>query len=207
MHFVGDDDDGLAVVAHVAENGKELVGFLGGENGGGFVQNEDIRAAEKDLYDLDGLLLGNGHIVDLLVGVDFKTVGIADLTDLFGGGFEVQLSLETQYDVFRCGKHVHELEMLVDHTDAVVKSILGRADNDLPVVYENIALIGKINAGKHIHKGGFTAAVFTQQGKDLPLVNIQPYLVVGHNGTKDFGDIPHFYGGNFGLQRRHPPVL
>ena len=57
VHLVGDDDDGLARVAHVAQYGEELVRLLGGEDGGGLVQDEDVRAAVEHLDDLDGLLL------------------------------------------------------------------------------------------------------------------------------------------------------
>ena len=73
----------MALPAHIAQNGKELVRLLRGKNGGRLVQNEDVRAAVEHLDYLDGLLLGDGHIVYLLFGVDVKAVGVADLADAF----------------------------------------------------------------------------------------------------------------------------
>ena len=73
MHFVRDDNDRLAVVAHVAQYGEELVGLLRRENGGRLVKDENVRAAVENLYDLDRLLLGDGHIVDLLRGIHARS--------------------------------------------------------------------------------------------------------------------------------------
>ena len=70
VELVGDDDDGFAVGLHVAQDIKEPVGLLGGEDGGGLVQNQDVRAPVEDLDDLHRLLFRDGHVVDLLVGVD-----------------------------------------------------------------------------------------------------------------------------------------
>ena len=79
-------------VLHVAHDLEELVGLLRGQNGGGLVEDQNIRAAIKHLDDLDGLLLRNGHVVNLLVGVDVEAVFVADLLDLLGGLGEVQLA-------------------------------------------------------------------------------------------------------------------
>ena len=49
VELVGDDDHGFAVCFHVAHDVKEPVGFLGGEDGGGLVQNQNVRTAVEDL--------------------------------------------------------------------------------------------------------------------------------------------------------------
>ena len=179
MHFVRDDNDRLSVVAHVAQYGEELVGLLRRENRGRLVKDENVRAAVENLYDLDRLLLGDGHIVDLLRGVDAETVFVADLADLCRGCFEIELAGQTENDIFRRRQHIHELEMLMDHADAVVKGVLGGADDDFLSVDLDLALIREIDAGEHIHKRRLAAAVFAEQREDLSAVNIQPYLIVG----------------------------
>ena len=123
VHLVRDDDDGLAVVAHAAQDGEELVRLLRGEHGGRLVEDEDVRAAVERLDDLDRLLLGHGHIVDLLVRVEVEAVALADAADARGRGLEIELFIETERDVLSGGEDVDQLEVLVDHADAVAVGI------------------------------------------------------------------------------------
>ena len=87
-----DDDDGLSGVAHIAQHGEKLVRLLRGENCGRLVEDEYIRAAVERLDDLDSLLLGNGHIVDLLLRIHLKAVGGAYLIDSRGYPVQVEPS-------------------------------------------------------------------------------------------------------------------
>ena len=57
VQLVGDEDDGLAVGAHVAHDLEQAVRLLRGQNSGRLVEDQDLRPAEQDLDDLDGLLL------------------------------------------------------------------------------------------------------------------------------------------------------
>ena len=94
--------------------------------------------------------------------------------------------VDAKKNIFRCRKNINKLEMLMNHTDSVVKCILGGANNDLFIVYVYIAFIGKVNAGKHIHQSGLTAAIFAQQGQDLTGPDIQFHVVVCHNRAEGF---------------------
>ena len=194
VQLVGDDDDGLAVGAHIAQHVEELLGLLRGEDGGGLVEDERVRAAVEDLDDLDRLLLGDGHIVDLLGRVDVEAVAVADLLDPGVGGLDVQLArlVETEDDVLRCGEHVHELVVLVDHADVVVEGVLRRADGGEHTVDIDFALVGEIDAGEHIHQRRLSAAVFTEQGKDLAPVDGQVDAVVCDDLAKALGNVSEF---------------
>ena len=201
VHLVRDDDHGLAVIAHVAQHGKELFGLLRGQHGSRLVEDQDVRAAVEHLDDLHRLLLGNGHIVDLLLRVDLEAVGGADLADLLRRALEVELAGQAEHDVLGGGEHVHELEMLVDHADAEIKGVLGGADDDLFAVYGDRALIREVDAGEHVHQRGLAAAVFAQQGQDLAAVDIEPAFVVGDDGAEALRDVTHRYGGDSFLHR------
>ena len=198
VHLVGNDDYRLAVVAHVAQNRKQLIGLLRGQNGGRLIENEDIRTAVKHLDYLDRLLLRNGHVVYLLIRVDIKAVLIADSTNTLGNRLKVVLLFKAEGDILRCGEYIDELKVLMYHADAEVKGILRRTDIDKLIIDIYLALIGTVNAREHIHERGLAAAVFAEQRQHLATVDIQPYLVVCKNGTKALGYITHFYGrGSF----------
>ena len=208
VELVGDDDDGLAVGLHVPQDGEELLRLLRGQHGGGLVQNEDIRPTVQDLDDLHRLLLGDGHIVDLLSGVDVEAVAVADLLDLGVGGLDVQAAalVQTQHDVLGGGEHVHQLIVLMDHADAVLEGILGGADGYGLPLYQDLALVREIDAGQHIHQGGLTAAVLPQQGEDLTTVQGQIDAIVGDDAAETFGDVSQLNGAN-SFQGCHPFVV
>ncbi|MPM68976.1 hypothetical protein SDC9_115913 [bioreactor metagenome] len=82
VQLVGDNDQSLTVCFHVPHDRKQLIGFLRGQDSGGFVQNQDIRAPIKDFHDFHRLFLRHGHVVDLLIGVNVEAVSVGDLFDL-----------------------------------------------------------------------------------------------------------------------------
>ena len=67
VQFMRDDDYGLSVVAHAAQNGEKFIDLLRGQNRGRLVENEYFRPAVQYFYDFDGLLFGNGHVVNLFL--------------------------------------------------------------------------------------------------------------------------------------------
>ena len=192
MELVGNDDHGLAVGLHVPHDFKETVGLLGSQDGGGLIQNQDVGAAVEHLDDLHSLLFGDGHIVDLLVGVDLEAVFFADAVDFGCSGFQVQLAFffQTQDDVLSSGEHIHQLEVLMDHADAVIKGVLGRGDGDGLAVHQDLTFVREVDAGQHVHQRGLAAAVFSQQRQDLTTVDVQRNTVVGNDFSEPLCNVP-----------------
>ena len=141
----------------------ELVRFLRCEHGGGLIKDEDIRPAVEDFDDLDRLLLRNGHIVNFLIRVDVKAVLVADVLDFLARLGDIELTFEAENDVLRRGEEIDELEVLVDHADAVFERILGGGDRYRFAMNVDLPLIGEVDTGEHIHQRGLAAAVFAQQ--------------------------------------------
>ena len=163
LQLVGNDDNGLAVSTHGPKYIKELFGFLRCQYGSWFVKNEDIGTPVEYLDDLDRLLFRNAHVIDFFVGINIKAVFFADLPDTGVDGLFVEFPglPKAQYDVLTCGEYVHQLKMLMDHADAKINGVLGGTDGDGLPVHEDLALIGEIDAGDHVHQCGFSAAVFS----------------------------------------------
>ena len=79
--------------------------------------------------------------------------------------------------------------MLVDHTDAEVQRIARGADGHRLITDIDLALIGEIDAGDHIHQGRFAAAVLAQQGQYLAAAHTQRDILVGHDSAKGLGNV------------------
>ena len=196
IQLMGNDDDGVAVLFHFPQNGKQLLDLLDRQNGGRLVQNDDLGTVVEDLDDLQGLLFRYGHVVDLLFGVQLKAEFFGDLLHL---GEAVLAQSQTGLllahpDVVGGREHTHQLKVLMDHADAQTLGILGGVDGDLFAVHQNGALVRLIDAGEHIHQGRFAGAVLAQKGQDLTGFYIQIDAVVGNHRAEGLGDPPHLNG-------------
>ena len=82
--------------------------------------------------------------------------------------------------------------MLVNHADTQSKGVLRRTNGNLLSVYEYLPFIRVVDTGNHVHKGGLSASVLTQDGQDFPPFYRQAYLVVGSYLAEPFCDIFQF---------------
>ena len=73
VQLVTDEDDRLARCGHLAQRVEKGFGFLGRQDRGRLVQNENLRAAIEQLDDLDPLLLAHGKLPDLRPRVHGQT--------------------------------------------------------------------------------------------------------------------------------------
>ena len=196
LHFiqlVRDDHDGFPVVPHIPQNGEQLVCFLRRQHGGGLVQDQDIRSAVQHFDNLHRLLLGNRHIINLLARIHVKTVSVADLPDLLRSALQVQFPFQAQHDVLRRAQNVHQLKMLVNHSDPQFKGFLRGSNHHRFTVHADRAGIREIDPREHIHQGRLPAAVFSQQRQDLSAVDVQGNVIVGQYGTETFVNVSHFH--------------
>src|SRR5574344_289201 len=117
---MGDDDNGLPVFLHLAENNKKPVRLLRSKDCRRLIEDQGIDTAVKHLYDFDGLLLADRHLIDLLLGIDFKSVLLGNLLDLLVNGILVDqnFSGESEDDILGSREYINEFEMLMDHADS-----------------------------------------------------------------------------------------
>ena len=188
VELVGDDDDGAALVAHLAKDGEEAVDLLRGKHGGGLVQHQRARAAVKHLEDLHGLLLADGEGVDLARGVDVQAKAVAQIADLAGELLAAGVVARgAQHDVVLHGKHVHELEVLMDHADAQGDGVVRGADMHFLAVHADMPRVRPVDAGEHVHQRSLAGAVFAQQRQYLAIVHGQVDVLVGDDGAEGLG--------------------
>ena len=73
---MGDEDDRQPFARERAEDREQLTCLLGRQDGGRLVEDEDVRAAEQRLEDLDALLLADGDVLDPGIGIDGEPEGL-----------------------------------------------------------------------------------------------------------------------------------
>ncbi len=205
MQLVRDDNDSLAVGAHVAQHVKELVRLLRRQNGGRLVEDQHVGPAVEDLDDLDGLLLRDRHVVDLLRRVDVKAVAVTDLLHLpvRRGHVELLPVVQAKHDVLRCCEHVDQLVVLMDHADLVVERVFRAADRDGLPADQDLSAVREINSGQHVHQRRLAAPVFAEQRQNFAVVDRQADVVIGHHTAEALRNVSQFHCAN-SFQGCHP---
>ena len=195
VQLMGYYNNALPVRLHVAHNGEKLLRFLRGKHGGGFIQYQNVCPAVKHLNYFKRLLFGNGHIIYFFIRIYNKTVAIAYFLDRPAHAVQIEhgFFVKAKDNVFRRGKHIHQLKMLMYHAYMQIQRILWGGDAYLLPVNIYLPAVGEIYAGEHIHKGCFSAAVFAKEGKYLAPVYFQRNVVVGYHMRKRFCNVYHAY--------------
>ena len=190
VQLVCNNNNRFALVAHTTENVKQLFRLLRGKHGGGLIKNKYVRTAVEYLQYLYRLLLGNAHIVDLLVGIHYKAVFLGKRDYLLSrGGKRIFVLIYAEDDILGRRKYIDELEMLMYHSDLVTERIFRGADNDGFSVDINLSLVGIVNTRYHIHKSGLAAAVFAEYRKYLAVKHVKVNILICNYAAKSLGNM------------------
>ena len=158
FQFMGDDDDRAAIPLHGAQDVKQVLDLLRCQNRGGLVQYQYLSTPCQYLQDLDALFFRYRHGIDFFIQVHLQAKLAAHLVRGAGG-----LAAAPQTDIFARRKQIHQLEVLMNHTDAQADGIVRRTDMDGPAFDLDASSVRLVNARQHVHQGGLARAVFTQQ--------------------------------------------
>ena len=174
---------------------EEVVDLAGGEHRGGLVEDQDLRVAEQRLDQLDALLLADGQVADLRVGIDLEPVALGQLDDPGPGGAQVEerapSQLVAQHDVLGDREHRDELEVLVHHPDALGDGVGGAAEPHRLAPHEDLAGVGLVQPEHGVHQGALAGPVLAEEAEHLALVEGEVDVVVGDDAGERLGDAPH----------------
>ena len=202
LELVRDEDDRLALAAHLADDLKQKLDLLRREDGRRLVENEDLRLAVQHFQDLDALLHRDVQILDLLRRVHLKAELFRELRHFLVGALHVHggedagdaaARLHAEDDVLRDGVVRHQLEVLVHHADVQLGGVVRREGLHFLAADVHLALVRLIHAEQNAHQRGLSGAVFAQQREDLALFDAEADVVVGYDAGKAFGDMTHFH--------------
>ena len=195
---MGDEQDALAFLRQVLHDGHELVDLLGGEHGGGLVEDEDLVVPVEHLQDLGALLHAHGDVLDVGVRVHLQAVLFGQGQDLLAGLILLEESgfggLHAHDDVVEDREALHQLEVLMDHADAQIVGVVGVLDLDLLPVLLDDPLLRLIEAEQHAHERALAGAVLTEERVDLALPQLKGDVVIGDDTREPLGDVQHLYG-------------
>ena len=205
---MGDKEDALAFGGQIFHDLHQFFNFLRGQNCGRFVENENFIIPVEHFEDLGTLLHAHGDILDQSVRIHMETVFLRQGQDFLSRLLLLQkamlVGLHAQNDVVQHGETLHQFEVLMHHADAKVVGVVGVFDLDLPAVLFDDALLCLIQTEKNAHQSRFAGAVFTQQGVNFALLQLQGDIVVGNDAGEFFGNVKHF-NSVLTLQPYRPP--
>ena len=113
---------------------------------------------------------------------------VAQIPDLTGELFAVGIMPRgAKNDIVLHRKHVHKLEMLMDHADTQGDGVVRRAYMHFLAVHADMPRVRAVDAGKHVHQRGLAGAVFAQQRQYLAIVYRQVDVLVGDDGAEGLG--------------------
>ena len=148
-----DVDDADAACGQVADKPEELIRFVVGEAGRGFVEDQDREIRSECLGDFDHLLFGAAHMHDLAVRAQVEgKLG----EDAFGFAAHVGAVEEDTLCVLGAEEEVfldrhlrNEGKLLKYRRDTVIARVMDGVERDGFAVTFDVPGAGRIGAGQH----------------------------------------------------------
>ena len=168
---MGHQDDGSTfLMREMLDRGQQVFCFRIGQYRGGFIENQNAGTGQQHLENLDPLLLGYRQLIHPRVGFDAEPQAGGHGGDLLGGlrqplpvGTGLQVT-KTEQNVLCHGEGFHQLEMLVNHADALCGSIERPLQTNRVVVDEQRSGFRRIEPCGNVHQGRLARSVLAQQG-------------------------------------------
>ena len=181
--LVRDQHDRAALIAQIAQDPEQMLGFLRGERPGRLIQDQNARAAEQRLQDLDPLLYPDRQLGDAGVEIDLEAVFPLQLRDLVAGAGgalgQREAALGAEQQVLEHRERLDQHEMLVDHADPGPDRVLRAVDLALLALDLDRAPIGLIVAVENVHERRFAGAILADDAVDRAVRDRQVDVPVG----------------------------
>jgi hypothetical protein len=94
-------------------------------------------------------------------------------------------------DVLRDREVGHQVELLVDDADPELLGVLGTVDGHPLPVEEELALVGRVDAGQQLHQRGLAGAVLADQRQHLAAAQVEVHVLERLDAGEALGDPAH----------------
>ena len=191
VELVADEDHGVAAQDEVTQRFEQFAGLRRSKNRGRLVEDQDARLPGQDAEDFHPLLFARRKILNPRPGLDREVECGGELR---GAGFQ-RLSADccgglrpAEMDVFRDGEGLHQLEMLMHHTDAGSDRLHRRGKVPRIAIDDDLAGIRLVDAGEDIHQCRFAGTVLAEQRVNFPSPDFDIDILIGDDAGEIFGD-------------------
>lgn len=188
VELVADVEDAAPFGGQLPQRFEELADGLGGQHGGGLVQDQQARIREQAADDLHPLALTHGESVHEAAGIHGQAVALGDLLDAPGQRLEVERPRQGQGDVLDHREGLEEREVLEHHADAHLPGLGGVLDGDGLAFPADLPRVRVGDAVDELHERRFPGAVLAQDRMDLPGHDREADIVVGDDRRVDLAD-------------------
>lgn len=178
---------------------EEVFDFVGREHCRRLIHDDDSGIERQRLGDLHHLLLGYAQAFDNGFGSDLDIEFGQDLARLpeelsavDDAEAAIEQRLAPEKDVLRHAHLGHQVELLVDGADPELLRVVRTADMHRRALEQNLARIGRINAGKHFDKRGLARPIFAQQHVHLGGPHAEVDALEREYAWKMLDDAAHF---------------
>src|SRR5579859_2607260 len=190
--FMGDKNNGLALLYQPTQHPEQLVGFLRRQHARRLIHNQNIGRTIEYFQNLDALLQPDGDFLNLRIRVDGETVLLAQVLDHFARLAGIIECIDAagfvpQHDVFRHRQRWNQHEVLVNHTDTQAYGVARAVNMDQFAIDIDFATVGANQPVEDIHQGRFTRAIFANQRVNLSLAHLEMNKIVCHDPRPGFG--------------------
>ena len=179
---VGDIDDGEALVDELAHDFEQHLHLRCGQGGCGLVHNQDLQVIFNQVArDLHHLLLPHAEVAHHRLRRNFMLKaakdGLCSLDMFFVVKEGAVCPLVAHIDVLINGKVGEQAQLLVDNADSPCAGVVGVPEGHLLALHIHFPGGGLLNAGDHLHQGGFARPVLANEHVDLTPQQVKGDLV------------------------------
>ena len=175
VQFMGNKDDAVALIPQLLELNEQLPCLLRRQNGGRFVQDQNLHASDQALQQLDLLLLSYGKVPDQLVRLHVQVELVHRLLGDPDGLLLIEdrslSGLHAQDNVLRHRQVGYLHKMLMHHADTLCNSVQRIGNVCFFPIDIDFAFLMRFQSKQDLHQCRFTGTVFSDQGMDLAFIH------------------------------------
>ena len=198
VELVGDNNGGQALLLKRNEQVQQHLGILVVEGGRRLVQDEQLYLLGEGLGDFHQLLLAGTDVLDQGLGRLIESHLLHVALGLIIGLVPVDdphfvADLVAQEHVLADGEQRNQGQLLVNDYNAQRFAVLlgfKLAQLAFVIDFTGVASCG-VGAGQHVHQGGLSRAVFTDEGMDLAGFHLEVHVIQCLDAGEFLGDVFH----------------